>query len=141
MRVRLLTSVALVGAALALAAAPSMAQKKHDHGAAGHKHSHPTAAKGGTLEDVGDYHVEMIAKDGKITLLLRDHEANDVVTDGFKASVLVTAGSKRFGPFDLTSVQGKSIEGPAPGIPSGATAILTLTDKDGASTQGRFRLK
>lgn len=146
MRVRLLTSALLVGAALAFATAPITsvpvaAQQKKGHGHADHKHTHPTAQHGGILEDVGEYHVELVAKDGKIALHLRDHDAKDIVVDGFKASVLVTAGSQRLGPFELKPAKTNIIEGAVPGIPAGATAILTLTDKAGVAAQGRFKLK
>ena len=140
MRLRLLTSALLVCGAAALAAVPVSAQKKgHDH--AGHKHEHPTAKHGGILQDVGEYHVEFVAKDGKVTLYLRDEEAKDVAVDGFKASILVTGGPQRLGPFELKPASGNLIEGAAPGIPAGATAILTLTDKGGTAAQGRFKLK
>lgn len=142
MRLRLLASALLLGGAIAVAAAPTLAQqKKHDHGAAGHKHNHPTAQHGGVLEDVGEFHVEMVVKDGKITLYLRDHEAKDAATDGFKASVLLTAGSQRVGPVELGPIGPNKLEGPVAAIPAGATAILTLTDKAGAAAQGRFKLK
>ncbi len=96
---------------------------------------------GGVLEDVGEFHVELLFKDGKITLFLRDHEAKDAATDGFKASVLLTAGSQRVGPVLLQPAGGNRMEGPVASIPAGATAILTLTDKGGAAAQGRFKLK
>ena len=142
MRVRLLTSVLVIGAAVAFAGLPATAQqKKHDHGAAGHKHNHPTAQHGGILEDVGEYHVELVAKDGKITLYLRDHEAKDVAVDGFKASVLLTAGQQRVGPIEVKPAGANKMEGAAATVPPGATAILTLTDKGGTAAQGRFKLK
>jgi hypothetical protein len=136
----------LVGASLAFATAPITslpvaAQQKKGHGHGDHKHTHPTAQHGGILEDVGEYHVELVAKDGKITLYLRDHDAKDVAVDGFKASVLVTAGSQRLGPFELKPAKANIIDGAVPGIPAGATAILTLTDKAGVAAQGRFKLK
>jgi len=143
MRLRLLTSVLLIGGAFAFSTLPVVAQQKkgHDHGGAGHKHTHPTALNGGVLEDVGEYHVEMLVKDGKITLFLRDHEAKDAATDGFKASVLLTAGSQRVGPVELKPAGGNKIEGAIASVPTGATAILTLTDKGGTAAQGRFKLK
>jgi len=141
MRIRLLTSVLLIGSALALSDAPTLAQKKHDHAAAGHKHNHPTAQHGGILEDVGEFHVEMIVKDGKITLYLRDHKAKDVATEGFRASVLLTAGQQRVGPIDVKPAGANKMEGLVGAVPAAATAILTLTDKGGVAAQGRFRLK
>lgn len=146
MRVRLRTSIMMIAAAVAVAVAslptmPSLAQQKKDHGHADHKHNHPTVQHGGNLEDVGEYHVEFVAKDGKITLYLRNHEGKDAVTEGFKASVLLTAGSTRVGPIEIKPAGANKMEGPAATVPSGATAILTLTDKSGAAAQGRFKLK
>lgn len=141
MRLRLLTSALLIGGALAFALAPALAQQKKGHGHADHKHTHPTAQHGGILEDVGEYHVELVAKDGKITLFLRDHDAKDTSTEGFKASVLVTAGSQRVGPVEVKPAGGNKMEGAVAALPGGATAILTLTDKGGTAAQGRFKLK
>ena len=121
---------------------PALAQqKKNDHGGASHKHSHPTAQHGGVLEDVGEFHVEMVTKDGKITLYLRDHDAKDAATEGFKASVLLTAGSQRIGPIEVKPSGANKMEGPVGAVPAGANAILTLTDKGGTAAQGRFKLK
>ena len=130
----------VLATAVALAAAPVAAQQK-GHGHADHKHTHPVAMHGGVLEDVGEHHVEMLVKDGKLTLYLRDHSAKDAVTEGFKASVLITTGSQRVGPVDVTPAGGNKMEGSVAKIPAGATAILTLTDKSGVSAQGRFKLK
>ena len=144
MRLRLLTSTLMIGAAVAVAGLPaptSLAQQKKGHGHADHKHNHPTAQHGGILEDVGEFHVELLVKDGKITLYLRDHEAKDAATEGFKASVLLTAGQQRVGPIEIAPAGGNKMEGPASSVPSGATAILTLTDKGGTAAQGRFKLK
>lgn len=143
MRVRLLTSMLMIGVVITVAglpAAPSLAQAKKGHGHADHKHNHPTAQHGGILEDVGEFHVELVVKDGKITLYLRDHEAKDAATEGFKASVLLTAGSQRLGPVELAPVAPNKLEGTV-AVPSGATAIVTLTDKSGVAAQGRFKLK
>lgn len=140
MRVRLLTSALLLVGTFAFCAVPALAQEKKAHDHDGHKHEHPTATNGGILEDVGEYHVELVAKDGKITLYLRTEDAKDAPTDGFKASVLVTAGSQRVGPIDVKPAGGNKMEGAAASIPAGATAILTLTDKGGAAAQGRFKM-
>lgn len=138
MRVRLLVSTLAVGSALAFASGPVFSQaKKHDH--AGHKHTHPTAQNGGVLEDVGEYHAELLVKGGKIALFVRDEEAKDVDVQGFKASVLITAGSLRIGPIELKPA-GKGLEAPVANVPAGATAILTLTDKSGVTAQARFKL-
>jgi hypothetical protein len=131
----------MVGTALALGSVPASTQPKKDHSHGDHKHSHPTAQHGGVLEDVGEYHVELVIKDGTVALHVRDHDAKDAATEGFKATVLITAGSQRVGPITLKSAGGNKMEGAVANVPSGATAILTLTDKDGGVTQGRFKLK
>ncbi len=139
MRVRLLTSALIIGAATAFTS-PAIAQNKaHDH--KDHKHTHAAPQHGGVLEDVGEYHAEIVAKDGKITLYLRDEESKDAPAEGFKASVLLTAGSQRVGPVQLAPAGGNKLEGAVSAIPVGATAILTLTDKSGTTAQGRYKLK
>jgi len=129
----------LICASAAFAAAPVVAQKAHDHKE--HKHTHAKPQHGGILEDVGEYHVEIVAKDGKITLYVRDEDSKDASTDGFKASVLLTAGSQRVGPVQLSPAGGNKLEGAANAIPPGATAILTLIDKSGTTAQGRYKLQ
>ena len=121
--------------------APASAQQKKGHDPGSHKHTHPTAQHDGVLEDVGEYHVELVVKGGTVSLHVRDHDAKDAATDGFKATVLITAGSQRVGPITLKSAGGNKMEGAVATVPSGATAILTLTDKDGDVAQGRFKLK
>ncbi|WP_083528189.1 hypothetical protein [Hyphomicrobium sp. CS1BSMeth3] len=139
MRVRLLTSAFMIGVAAVFAVAPAVAQKAHDHKDG--KHTHAKPQHGGVLEDVGEFHVELVAKDGKITLYVRSEDSKDAATDGFKASVLLTAGSQRVGPVQLAPSGGNKLEGAASSIPAGATAILTLTDKSGTTAQGRYKLK
>ncbi|ODT19703.1 MAG: hypothetical protein BGN89_17640 [Alphaproteobacteria bacterium 64-6] len=130
----------IIGAAAALSMPAAVAQNKpHDH--KDHKHTHATPQHGGVLEDVGEYHAELVAKDGKLTIYLRDEEAKDTPAEGFKASVLLTAGSQRVGPIQLAPAGGNKLEGAANAIPAGATAILTLTDKSGATAQARYKLK
>jgi hypothetical protein len=141
MCVRLLTSALLISGAFAFSSLTAVAQDKKGHDHKDHKHTHPTAQNGGILEDVGEFHVELVAKDGKITLFLRDEDAKDAPTEGFKATVLLTAGSQRVGPVEIKPAGGNKMEGAASAIPAGATAILTLTDKSGTTAQGRFRIK
>lgn len=141
MRVYLLISSLLLGAVLALPSVPVVAQQKKEHGHSDHKHSHPTPQHGGVLEDVGEYHVELLVEGGKIILHVRDHDAQEAQTEGMKASVLFTSGSQRVGPVEVKPAGGSKMEASVAAVPAGATAILTLTDKDGTAAQGRFRLK
>lgn len=128
-------SVGVFGAGAAFAAD---GHDGHDHSAAKHDHS---ASAGGIVAEIGDYDVELVAADGKTTLLLKDHDGKEAVTDGFKASVLVLAGSERQGPFDLTPAGGNKLEGKGVALKAGDKAVVTLTDKAGKAAQGRFEAK
>lgn len=140
-RVELLIKAVFIGAALSFAALPAVGQQK-GHGHADHKHGHPKPKHGGIMDDIGEYHAELLVAAGKITIFLGDHEGKDAAADGFKASVLITQGSQRMGPFDLTPAGGNKLEGNGPAAaPKGARAIVTLTDKAGKSAQERYELK
>lgn len=109
------TSVIML-AAIALNAVSASAHEEgghegHDHSQS--KHDHAPAA-GGIVAEVGTYDVELIAGDGKLKLLVKDHDGKDAATDGFKASVVVLAGSERQGPFELAGTGGNTLEGKGP---------------------------
>ncbi len=141
-RVSTLVKAACIGAALSFAALPAVGQQKkgHDHGS--EKHAHPKAKHGGMMDDIGEYHAELVIAGGKIAIHLLDHDGKDQPSDGFKATVLITMGSKREGPFELTPAGGSKLEGSGPATaPKGARAIVTLVDKAGKSAQERYELK
>lgn len=130
-----LISAVVVVAGLGLASG-ALAHEGHDHSAAKHDH---TPVAGGIVAEVGDYDVELVAADGKTSLLLKDHDGNEQAADGFKASVLVLSGAKRAGPFELAPAGGNKLEGEGVALKSGDKAILTLTDKAGKTAQGRYQ--
>jgi hypothetical protein len=141
-RVDLLIKAACIGAALSFAVLPSVAQQPKGHGHADHKHGHPKPKHGGIMDDIGEYHAELLVAAGKITIFLGNHEGKDADAEGFKASVLITQGSQRQGPFELKPAGGNKLEGTGPAAaPKGARAIVTLTDKAGKSAQERYELK
>lgn len=126
------------GASIGLAHEGHEGHEGHDHSAAKHDH---TPVAGGIVAEVGDYDVELVTANGKITLLLKDHDGKEQMTEGFKASVLVLAGSERKGPFELTPAGGNKLEGDGAALAAGMKAILTLTDKSGKAAQGRYEAK
>lgn len=130
-----ISSVFLLGAQSAFTAD---GHDGHDHSAAKHDHA-PSA--GGIVAEVGDYDVELVAAEGKTTLLLKDHDGKEAATDGFKATVLVLAGSDRQGPFELAPAGGNKLEGKGVALKGGHKAIVTLTDNAGKAAQGRFEVK
>jgi hypothetical protein len=135
------TNMVALASAVALGAAGAVAQsghEGHDHSAAKHDH---TPVAGGIVAEVGDYDVELASADGKMTLLLKDHDGKEQPSDGFKASVLVLAGSQRRGPFELAPAGANRLQGDGAGLASGEKAIVTLTDKSAKVAQGRFEAK
>lgn len=134
-------SSAVIGLGCALAGNAALAadgHEGHDHSAA--KHDHKPAA-GGIVSEIGDYDVELVAADGKLTLLLKNHDGVDQATEGFTASVLVLAGSERKGPFELAPAGGNKLEGAGVALSAGNKAVVTLTDKAGKAAQGRYEAK
>jgi hypothetical protein len=139
---QLLTKAMALAFAVSLAPMGAIAQDKGHSHSKGEKHAHPTAKHGGVIDDVGEYHAELVVKDGKITIHVLDHDGKDAATDGYKASVLITAGSQKLGPFALQPAGGNKLEGAgAASVPAGSRAILTLVDKGGKSAQARYELK
>lgn len=122
----------------ALLAHEEKGHEGHDHSPAKHDH---TAKAGGIVVDMGHYDGELVATDGAITLMLRDHDGKDAVTEGYKATVIVLAGSERKGPFELAPAGGNKLEGKGVALQSGHKAIVTLTDAAGKASQARFEAK
>lgn len=141
---KVVTSVLMFGGAIALAATAASAHDEgaghegHDHSVAKHDHA---AAAGGIVAEVGHYDAELVATDGQMRLLLKDHDGKDAASEGYKASVLVMVGSERHGPFDLAPAGGNRLEGKGVALKAGSKAIVTLTDKGGKAVQGRFEMK
>ncbi len=70
--------------------APAMAQ--HQHGAGEHKHSSP---HGGTVKSAGNYHLELLQKDGGLTVYLLDAAEKPMAVAGASATALLqTADGK-----------------------------------------------
>lgn len=110
----------------------------HDHSAA--KHDHKPSA-GGIVAEIGDYDAELVSNGDTLKLLLKDHDGKEAATEGFKASVLVLAGSERQGPFDLSPAGSNALEGKGAALKPGSKAVVTLTDKAGKAAQGRYEIK
>ena len=127
-------SSAVIGLGCALAGNAALAADGHE----GHDHK---PAAGGIVSEIGDYDVELVAADGKLTLLLKNHDGVDQATEGFTASVLVLAGSERKGPFELAPAGGNKLEGAGVALSAGNKAVVTLTDKAGKAAQGRYEAK
>lgn len=136
------TRAAVIAAATVIGAAAASAHEEghegHDHSAEKHDH---TPAAGGIVQEVGEYDAELVTTDTTITLLLKDHDGKEAPTEGFKASVLVLAGSERKGPFELVPAGGNKLEGKGVALKAGQKAIVTLTDKAGKAAQGRYEAK
>lgn len=141
---KVLTKPAVLAAAVSLAAttgALAHEEKGHegrDHSATKYDH---TPVAGGIVAVIGHYDGELVGADGKMTLLLKDHDGKEAATDGYKASVLVLSGGERKGPFELMPAGGNKLEGKGVPLAAGQRAIVTLTDAGGKASQGRFEAK
>ena len=61
------------------------------------KHSHSHAEKGphgGRLADAGDYHVELVARDGGIEVYVVDHGEKPLALSGFKGLAILAVDGK-----------------------------------------------
>lgn len=118
-----LASLALIGAWLT--AAPAFASD------AGPQH-------GGRVVDAGDYHVEMVAKDGAIDIHVSDHHNRPVATAGYKGIAILSVGGKSLRivlvPADAAKLIGKA-EAALPAQPKG---VVQITSPAGKTVQAKF---
>lgn len=117
-----------IAAALTLAL-PAHAQHSHAHD---HKPMH-----GGKVVEVSDHHLELVAKDGTLTLHVRDEKDKPEAVKDAKATATVLSGGKQevvtLTP-GSTSLSGK---GALP-IAKGTRVVVSLTMPGQKAVQARF---
>ncbi|MBM3528719.1 MAG: hypothetical protein FJX62_11545 [Alphaproteobacteria bacterium] len=95
-------------------------------------------ANGGRVADAGEYHVELVAKNGTIDVFLSDHNDKVVASVGHKAlAILVIEGkSQRIAlePAGAGRLSGKA-SGSLPVAPKG---VVQITRPNGKTVQARF---
>lgn len=118
-----LASLALLGAWLA--AAPAFA------GDARPQH-------GGRVVDAGDYHVEMVSKDGAIDIYVSDHDNRPLQTKGYRAVAILSAGGKSQ-RIVLDAADGSRLSGKAEAaLPAQPKGVVQITSPAGKTVQARF---
>ncbi len=110
-------------------------------GAAYAQHKHGPLEKGpngGQITEVGDFHVELIARGADLEVNVMDHDNKPVATQGFKGVAILSAGGKSLrivlAPADAAKLVGKA-EAPLPGQLKG---VVQITPLKGKTVQAKF---
>jgi hypothetical protein len=116
---------ALLAAALILIASPVLAHA-------------PKSKHGGRIAAAGNYHVEMVAKDGAIQVHLIDHNDKPVTVSGYKgvAILAVDGKSQRIAlePSGNALLSGKA----AGALPAQPRGVVQITPPDGKVVSAKF---
>lgn len=111
----------------------------HAHG----DESHETAAgpNGGLFASAGNYHVELLASDGAITVWLTDIGGEPVSTEGMAATVALYRADERV-DLGLAPAGGHNlaVEDPRIQPAEGGRLVLQATAPDGEPIEARFDL-
>jgi hypothetical protein len=103
-----------------------------------HSHTHAeTGPHGGRLADAGDYHVELVAKDGGIEVYVVDHSEKPLSLSGFKglAILLIDGKSQRI---VLEAGDGKLTGKAAGAIPARPKGVVQITPPGGKTVSAKF---
>jgi len=119
------------------------AEHNHAKGHEDHEHTPGSGPNGGTVEDLGAFHAELVVKGDNVTLILQDHVTKSPAdVQKLKASVLTLDDTERKPVITLSPKTSGRMEGTgATADGSNARAIVTLTLTDGKSVQAKFQLK
>jgi hypothetical protein len=104
------------------------------------KHSHSHAEKGphgGRMADAGDYHVELVAKDGGIEVYVVDHDDKPVAIKGYKglAILSVSGKSQRI----VLEAGDDRLTGKAAGaLPAQPKGVVQITPPGGKTVSAKF---
>jgi len=108
---------------------------------AGHAAHHPKAAHGGVVLEIKDHHGELVAKYGKITLYMSDHDGHAAPAKGFSATAMVLGSQGRQGPIKLTATTDNKLESSVPvKATSGSRIAITLKDPHGHMAQAGYQM-
>jgi len=105
------------------------------------KHSHTHAEKGphgGRLADAGDYHVELVARDGGIEIYVVDHGEKPLPLSGFKGLAILSIDGKSQ-RITLDAGDGSKMTGKVTGnLPSQPKGVVQITPPGGKTVSAKF---
>lgn len=123
-------ALALIAAVLVLS--PNLHAKDKDH--------HPDPRHGGVVEEAGEYHLELVAKDKALMLHVYGHDDKPVDAAKSKAQANVFSGKDK-GTVVLAPAGGNVMKGEAAfAIRTDAKIVLSFTPAQGKTQQARFQL-
>lgn len=106
-----------------------------------HAMHHPKAAHGGVVLEIEGHHAELVAKEGKITLYISDHDGHAAPAKGFSATAMVLGAQGRQGPIKLSAMGDNKLESTkAVKTTPGSRIIITLKDPHGHMSQARYQM-
>ena len=99
------------------------------------------ASHDGQVRKIGENYVELVAKDGKITLYFTDDKNNKISTEFGQARATIRHGDDRQTiSVDLRLAQGNTLQGKGDFEIKPDTAIVVFVKLDGETHPGRFVL-
>jgi hypothetical protein len=105
------------------------------------KHSHTHSEKGphgGRLADAGDYHVELVARDGGIEVYVVDHSEKPLPLSGFKGLAILSVDGKSQ-RITLDAGDGSKMTGKVTGnLPKQPKGVVQITPPAGKTVSAKF---
>lgn len=105
-----------------------------------HKHSHDgeKGPNGGLMADAGDYHVELLVRDGIVDVHVLDHDNKPLHTKGYKGVAIVSIDGKSqrivLEPAGESRLTGKA----GGALPPKVKGVVQITLPSGKALQARF---
>ncbi len=102
-------------------------------------HAAKVGEHGGPQTDAGNFHVEVVAKDTKLEVYLRDHSSKPVASAGFKGVAIFKAAGGKPLRIPLEPAGDNELSGEAPSaLPAQLEGAVQITTQAGAVVQGKF---
>ena len=97
----------------------------------------PKPKHGGRVVEAGDYHVEMVAKDGVVEVHVIDHNDKPVTISGFKGLAILAVGGKS--QRIVLEPAGERLSGKAEAaLPAQPKGVIQITPPGGKVVNARF---
>lgn len=102
-------------------------------------HAPRVGEHGGAQTDAGSFHVEVLARDGKVEVWLHDHSARPVAATGFKGVANFKAVDGKVVSISLAPAADNELAGISPSpLPARLEGAVQITTPTGSVVQGKF---